>query len=93
MKTRFRTEEEANEFNDYIEPIRGLEKAFRDAGVNIEFTLTVWKEIETCREGKAVVINYHAPYGNSISIQGDSPAQAVKNIAAAVSLREREVAA
>jgi hypothetical protein len=68
-------------FRDYSTVLSDLERAFRYAGVNIEFCLGL-------RGGKDryVQIFYNRKPGNIKFIEGDSPAQAIKDVAAAVML-------
>ena len=79
-----------SEFKDYVVPLAGLEACFNNAGVSIEFTLTIWDDKTNLKPGKAVVIDYHAHYSNSISIEGDSPAQAVKRVAEVLELKYKD---
>jgi hypothetical protein len=72
-------------FDGYILPLRGLEASFNAAGVKCEFTLTMWS-LGGVDGSPAVVINYFSGHSNARSIGGDSPAQAIKDIAGAVSL-------
>jgi hypothetical protein len=74
--------EHALEFKDYLMPLRLLEKSFREAGLtNIEFRAFI-------SEGgdKRIEISFGGRTSKVISIEGDSPAQAVKDVAAAVRL-------
>jgi hypothetical protein len=68
-------------FCDYFTVLSDLEEAFRFAGLNIEFLLGL-------RGGKDryVQIIYNGKAGNIKFIEGDSPAQAIKDVAAAVRL-------
>jgi hypothetical protein len=68
-------------FRDYSTVLSGLEEAFRFAGENIEFLLGL-------RGGKDryVQIIYNGKPGNIKFIEGGSPAQAIKDAAAAVRL-------
>ena len=76
-------------FKDYVIPLVGLEASFNNAGVPVEFILTFWDGKNSVRKGMAVVIDYHSSHGAAISIEGDSPAQAVKRVADAVEIEER----
>jgi hypothetical protein len=68
-------------FRDYSTILSDLEEAFRFAGENVEFCLGL-------RGGKDryVQIYYNGKPGNIKFIEGDSPAQAIKDVAAAVKL-------
>jgi hypothetical protein len=68
-------------YKDYLIPIRALEKSFKAAGLNIEFELTV---SEYGNKGVVIYEGIRPPH--IISIEGDSPAMAVKHIALAVRL-------
>lgn len=63
-------------YEDYLIPIRNLEKAFKKAGLNIEFELTVSE-----RGDKWVSIDEGCRPPHMKSIEGDSPAMAVKDLA------------
>jgi hypothetical protein len=68
----------ALDFKDYLLPLRALEKSFRIAGLNIEFDAFV-------NDGMRLIgIIYDGESKNCMAIEGDSPAQAVKDVAAAV---------
>jgi hypothetical protein len=75
------TDKEYVAFRDYSTVLSDLEEAFRFAGVNVEFLLAL-------RGGKDryVQIIYNGKPGNIKFIEGDSPAQAIKDVAAAVRL-------
>jgi hypothetical protein len=68
-------------FRDYLFPLNKLEEAFQSAGEKIEFHLKLsqgkGRYVEILCQGKPV---------NVQSIEGDSPAQAVKDVAGAVRL-------
>jgi hypothetical protein len=68
-------------FRDYLTVLSDLENAFRFAGEKIEFHLGLYKGqkrfVKILRDGK---------YNNIVFIEGDSPAQAIKDVAAAVKL-------
>jgi hypothetical protein len=68
-------------FKGYLVPLEALEKAFREAGVDITF-----RGIYTGNGGKRVEILRHSLSDRVVSIEGDNPAQAVKDIASAVKL-------
>jgi hypothetical protein len=72
---------ELDAFRDYSTVLSDLEEAFRFSGENIEFCLGL-------RGGKDryVQIYYNGKPGNIKFIEGDSPAQAIKDVAAAVKL-------
>jgi hypothetical protein len=67
-------------FKDYRIPLRALEKSFRTAGLNIEFDAFVNSEM------RLIGVIYNGKPKNCIAIEGDSPVQAVKDVAAAVIL-------
>jgi hypothetical protein len=68
-------------FEAYLEPLETLEKSFRQAGLDI-----VFRGIYTGNGGKRVEILRSGRAGRVAPIEGDSPAQAIKNIACAVKL-------
>ena len=70
----------ALEFKDYLLPLRMLEKSFRTTGLNIELDAFLNNGM------KLIGIIYEGKPKNCVSIEGDSPAQAVKDVAAAVRL-------
>jgi hypothetical protein len=73
---------ERSAFRDYFTVLSDLEKAFRLAGENIEFRLCLQggqnRYVEIIRNG---TIN-----GLKFIKEGDSPAQAIKDVAGAVRL-------
>ncbi|MDR1637982.1 MAG: hypothetical protein LBR93_11670 [Treponema sp.] len=68
------------DFKDYLLPLSYLEKAFRAAGVDVEFRAQILGETQ-----KWVDVDYGNRAG-SICIEGDNPAAVVKDVAAAVTL-------
>jgi hypothetical protein len=67
-------------FNGYLGPLAYLEQSFTEAGLDV-----VFRGIYTANGGKRVVLRN----GRSIrvvSIEGDSPAQAVKDVAEKIKL-------
>jgi hypothetical protein len=68
-------------FEEYLKPLRSLEGAFKKAGLRISFHVFDYPV-----HGKAILINSQKTCIAKISIEGDSPAQAVKDVAAAVKL-------
>jgi hypothetical protein len=68
-------------FRDYLTVLDDLERAFQFAGEQIEFRLGLLKGqdryVEVLRNGKIVGLKF---------IEGDSPAQAIKDVAEAVRL-------
>jgi hypothetical protein len=68
-------------FSDYWTVLSDLEEAFRFTGLNIEFLLGLRGGTD-----RYVQIVYNGKPGNIKFIEGDSPAQAIKDVAAAVRL-------
>jgi hypothetical protein len=68
-------------FERYAEPLRSLEKAFRLAG-----TLITFFALDAPLGNKVVQILRDQKLVKTVCIEGDSPAQAVKDVAAAVRL-------
>jgi hypothetical protein len=74
------TDKEYLAFRDYLTVLSDLENAFRFAGEKIEFRLGLHqgdRYVEILRYGKPENIKF---------IEGDSPAQAIKDVAGAVRL-------
>jgi hypothetical protein len=75
------TDKEYVAFRDYTTVLSDLERAFQYAGEPIEFRLGLLKGkdryVEILRLGKPVGLKF---------IEGDSPAQAIKDVAGAVRL-------
>jgi hypothetical protein len=69
-------------FAEYEPSLRSLENSFRKAGVSITFEAGLLPE----NGGRIIFINNGRRIVKSIMIEGDSPAQAVKDVAAAVRL-------
>jgi hypothetical protein len=67
------------DFKEYLLPLDLLERAFRAAGVDVEFLAKVSGEL------KWVDVDFGYRTG-SVCIEGDNPAAAVKDVAAAVTL-------
>jgi hypothetical protein len=68
-------------FEGYAEPLKSLEEAFNRAGSPVRFYA-----FEAPLKNKMVrIILNHIP-GKTVCIEGDSPAQAVKDVAEAVKL-------
>jgi hypothetical protein len=68
-------------FEGYAEPLRSLEESFRKAGIMITFfaiNAPPGNKMIQILKGKTVL--------KTVCIEGDSPAQAVKDVAAAVKL-------
>ena len=65
---------------NYGKPLALLEQSFKEAGLNVEF------ECEAGKHGKMVSIYRGGFLQKMVSIEGDSPAQAVKDIAEKVKL-------
>jgi len=69
-------------FAEYEAPLRQLENAFQMAGLNVSFRCFV-----TPLNSKMVDVLYRNKSRNKfLCIEGDSPAQAVKDVAAGVKL-------
>jgi hypothetical protein len=75
------TSKEYVAFRDYSTVLSDLEEAFRFTGINIEFCLGLRGGTD-----RYVQIIYNGKPGNIKFIEGDSPAQAIKDVAAAVML-------
>jgi hypothetical protein len=75
------TSKELVAFREYLTVLSDLERAFQFAGEQIEFRLGLLKGadryVEILRQGKPVGIKF---------IEGDSVAQAIKDVAGAVNL-------
>jgi hypothetical protein len=69
-------------FKNYLEPLGILEEAFRLAGIlNIEFRAFVAGGCD-----KRIEISFGGRVSKVVSIEGDNPAAAIKDVAAAVKL-------
>jgi|LSQA01.1.fsa_nt_gi hypothetical protein len=68
-------------YQDYLMPLRLLEKALRASGMVIRFELTLSENGD-----KWIEITEGSRPPHVISIEGDNPAMAVKDVAAAVRL-------
>jgi hypothetical protein len=75
------TGKECVAFRDYLAPLHILEEAFQAAGEKIEFRLGILNETD-----RYVEILYSEKPGNIMFIEGDSPTQAIKDVAGAVGL-------
>jgi hypothetical protein len=68
-------------FREYLSALRDPEEAFRSAGERLEFHLKLHEEggryVEILRQGRPVGLKF---------IEGDSPAQAIKDVAEQVPL-------
>jgi hypothetical protein len=75
------TNKERVAFHDYLTVLSGLERVFQFAEEEIEFRLGLCegkdRYVEILRAGKPIGIKF---------IEGDSPTQAIKDVAAAVRL-------
>jgi len=71
----------SREPENYHRPLALLEKAFDEAGLNIKFTGCF---LPVAVEHKAVVICRGGLVYMTVSIDGDNPAMAVKNVARGV---------
>ena len=69
-------------FAEYDPSLRALERSFRQAGVPVTFEPVVLPESGS----RVVFIRNNGRITKSQQIEGDSPAQAVKDVAAAVRL-------
>jgi nicotinamidase-related amidase len=68
-------------FEDYREPLKSLEEAFRKSGITVTFfafEAPLGNKLIQILRGKTVV--------KTVCIEGDSPAQAIKDVAQAVKL-------
>jgi hypothetical protein len=68
-------------FTAYLKPIEFLETSLQLCDLEVEFHLR-----RTTTKMRYIEIHYHGKVGNSIFIEGNSPAQAIKDIAEAVRL-------
>jgi hypothetical protein len=68
-------------FSPYTSSLQALESSFRKAGLKVSFLADCHPE-----RGKKVHIKIDGLLIKSIYIEGDSPAQAVRDVAAAVRL-------
>jgi hypothetical protein len=68
-------------FKGYVDALRSLEASFREAGVPLSFYA-----FEAPLENKMVQIIRGKAVIKTVCIEGDNPAQAVKDVAAAVEL-------
>ncbi|MDR1286778.1 MAG: hypothetical protein LBK08_04130 [Treponema sp.] len=67
-------------FAEYLKPLRCLERSFQSAGVPVEFIARNWLDL-----GKTIYVDYpFCKHRITQSIEGDSPTQAVKDVARAV---------
>jgi hypothetical protein len=75
------TDKDCVAFRDYLTVLSDLERAFQFAGEKIEFRLGLLRGkdryVEILRDGKPANVKF---------IEGDSPAQAIKDVAGAVRL-------
>ncbi|GHV93220.1 hypothetical protein AGMMS50268_37230 [Spirochaetia bacterium] len=60
-------------FAEYLKPLRELERAFRSSGLDVTF-----KAVTSDTDSKYLEILYAGRRNRVISIEGDSPAQAIK---------------
>jgi hypothetical protein len=68
-------------FAEYLKPLRELERAFRSSGVDVTL-----KAVTSDTDSKYLEILHPGRPDRVISIDGDSPAQVIKDIAAAIKL-------
>jgi hypothetical protein len=66
---------------NYDDPLTLLEQSFREAGLNIEFVCAIAADL-----GKIVSVYRDGFLQKQISIEGDCPAMAVKDVAKGVRL-------
>jgi hypothetical protein len=66
-------------FKDYTPALRLLERSFRRAGLGISF-----EGFDCPPTGKKVLIRHLGQVVKTVTIEGDSPAQALKDIAQAM---------
>jgi hypothetical protein len=69
----------AEMFRDYTPALRALERSFKRAGLGISF-----QGFDCPPTGKKILIRYQGQFVKTVTIEGDSPAQALKDIARAV---------
>ncbi|MDR0501869.1 MAG: hypothetical protein LBH16_00960 [Treponema sp.] len=69
-------------FGDYYKPLNSLEDAFQSSGLPIEFDL----KVSPYSNQLFVTVMYKGGAVINVSIAGDSPAQAVKDVSDAVHL-------
>ena len=67
---------------DYYSPLCCLEAAFKSSGLNVEFEFNFYPVTNL----KYVTITHNGGHKVCVSIEGDSPAQAVKDVAEVVRL-------
>jgi hypothetical protein len=79
---RFKLSYDKPAFADYEPSLRALESSFKKAGVPVTFEAVVLPESGS----RVVFIRNNDRITKSIMIEGDSPAQAVKDVAEAVRL-------
>jgi hypothetical protein len=66
-------------FEGYTPALRALESSFRKAGLGISFL-----GFDSPVRGKVVCVKADGKIVNSVTIEDDNPAQAIKNVAQAV---------
>jgi hypothetical protein len=66
-------------FEGYTPALRALESSFRKAGLEVSFL-----GFECPPTGKKILIKYRGKIVKTVVIEGDSPAQALKDVAAAM---------
>jgi hypothetical protein len=78
---RFLLPSDISAFDDYTPALTALESSFRKAGLKISFLADY-----SPTHGKKIHIRKNAKILKTIYIEGDSPAQALKDVAQAVQL-------
>ena len=76
---RYELSSDMAEFAGYELALKALERSFRKAGLGINFLAGVWP-----LHGKVIHIREKSKVVKTVFIEGCSPAQAVKDVAAAV---------
>jgi hypothetical protein len=79
---RYKLKYDRPAFAEYEPSLRALENSFRKAGVPVTFEPVDLPE----GGGRVIFIRNNGRVVKSLMIEGDSPAQAVKDVAAAVRL-------
>jgi hypothetical protein len=78
---RFVLQNDKLAFSDYTPSLKALESSFRKAGLNISF----WADCSLIR-GRRIHVRNNGMIMNTVYIEADSPAQAIKSVTFAVRL-------